>query len=252
MKTCIFSAVHDLDSSQLSVFCNSIRCNGYQGDVIITGYGLTGKWETLFRNNDIEFRLGEPLGHFDRQRWGWHIPYISQYDHVFACDCKDVVIQSDLDGFWRDGLHVTEEAANVGDEQTNTHYVKVAHGDEVFERVKNTPAINGGTVWGDSRAMLALCHEISNMQKYRGADQGLLIGLIRERLVQATIHPNREKIWTLALEGYRGFGIPLLPLEHQFIGDRLATPEGHIPDVIHQYNRFPDLISEFEAIYGTY
>ena len=251
MKTCIFSSVYDLDSTQMAIFCNSIRRNGYQGDVIITGYGLTGNWDRMFRNNDIEFRLGEPLSHFDRQRWGWYIPYISRYDYVFGCDCKDVVIQSDLDGLWIDGLHITEEAANVGDEQTNTHYVKIAHGYEVFGRIRNTRALNGGTVWGNQDAMLDYCHQMANSD-YRGTDQGVMTGLVREGILNAIVHPNRERVWTLALEGYRGYGIPLLPLEHQFIGDKMATLGGHVPDVIHQYNRFPELIERFQDIYGLH
>src|SRR3989304_3563871 len=250
IKTCIFSAALHLDAKDLAIFCNSIRRNGYQGDVVMVGNGLTGDADKLFSQNDIQFRVGEELQtHLDRGRWGWYIPHISDYDFVFGCDSRDVVIQGDLADFWQDGLHVTEEAANVGDEETNTHYITVAHGQAVFERAKNMRAINGGTVWGDSVSMLAYCQE--QMKGYRGTDQGVLIGLVREGILKATIHPNREQIWTLALEGFRGRALPQLPLDYQFVDGKMATPEGHVPNVIHQYNRFLELVGLFTELYGA-
>jgi hypothetical protein len=233
----------------MSVFLHSIRRNGYQGDIVIIGNGLRGDFSTLFIANDVEYYEAEPEGCFSIGRWKRYLPHIPRYDYVFCCDTTDVVIQSDLDGLWVDGVHVTEESANVGDEGTNTHYVRIAHGDAIFERIKNTKIINGGTVWGNRDSMLEYCREIISPQ-YRGTDQGILIGLAREGIINATIHTNRESVWTLALEGYTGYGIPLKPLEHQFIDGKLATLEGHIPDVVHQYNRFPSLVQKFTELYA--
>lgn len=247
MKTCILGIAFGMDKSSLCVFVNSARRNGYDGDIVLLGDVVSDDTRRYFVDTGVDFRGGyERPAPFFRGRWPLYISVLREgWDSVLIADSRDVVFQETP--VWESGLNVTEESAAIWQEGYNTEWIRKPWGDDVFERIKHYPILCAGTVWGDPDSLMRLCEFIRD---HDSMDQGSLNYAARERVLPATIYPNGEKVWTLGLEGYDFVKQDMVGFPPMFVRYKLVLPDYHVPPIVHQYDRHPNLVTMFKELYG--
>lgn len=243
MKICVATcAIGGYDWNRMSVFFSSLRGTGYDGPIII----FTDHFDVHTQNRlrDVGTQIFDNVNRktgagFFVERWYYYADVLKSWEWVLFADVRDVLFQANPATLLGVGLHVTEEAATIGEEKvSNSAWVRHLQGDEGLALIANKTILCAGTVWGESNAIMPLAEEIKS--HHVGMDQGSLNWAIHTGMIPAVIHPNGEVVWTMGL---------CLWDKWEWDGAHISMADGHVPAIIHQYDRIPDMKQVIEARY---
>jgi len=171
---------------------------------------------------------------------------------ILFSDSRDVIFQGDP--FFEPlqaplEVYVEAENAPLRDHRFTRKWVERAFGQTAFEEIAERPALCAGTIVGERLAMMQLFAVLETILEIPreavsssfGADQAALNLAIHRQLVPAQILRNHQRVSTV--------GAALPPLIPTPAGP-YARPDGHVPPVLHQYDRHPDMLAHVEAQFG--
>lgn len=176
MKNLVIGVIDNLPWESVKPWAVSLRKTGFSGDVTIIGYRMDEPevrigcqefgFQLIVANEDdqghaIDYRRGG-LG-TQAFRWrNYHVwKYIQEtdqdYGFVALIDTSDVVFQRNPDDFFEGlkadapAVYLPSEGVLIDHEKWTGDLIKENFGEEVFERLKNFEACNGGTMFGTAK-----------------------------------------------------------------------------------------------------
>lgn len=167
----------------------------------------------------------------------------SQWERVMLVDTRDMIFQSDLSKFFQDDLlHCAKESIEVWqDVHFNSAGIKASWGEEVYQELAHKTVINSGSIWGGRDSVLNILNNMTNCGAAANCDQHSLIYSVYFRKVPAVLHENDGSwIWTIALTDITGY---------VFKDGLVYTPDGRVPAIVHQFDRFEELKNKIVGHY---
>lgn len=227
----ILTTIMQSNSDYSELFHNSLRKSGYCGRVRIVDQ-INGCKKQITSARYFEY-------------WKILIELIED-DQLILTDARDVIFQKNPEIFMpRSGLHVYQEDEMhcIGEENYNLNWIKMAYGNEVLKQLFYKPIICAGIIaggWDEVKEYnKILVNEIERLPDFTGADQAAHNYLIYSGKVNCTIHNNYDEVYTMCL----------VPPEAFKFKDGVINNGDNIPCMVHQYDRHPALVKEFNKLY---
>lgn len=245
--------------AELEPFVSSLRRTGYSGEIVFFVRSLSaGTRKKLAQAGVrcIDFDLTAPY----LDAYPFDLPRVTEkplplltlrfflyqsflrsqgdrYAHVLLADVRDVLFQKDPFAGAADGLSCFSERddISIAESPTNLRWVEEAFGHDAGTRIGARPILCAGTIMGTVPALLDLLAVFERVvfaqdRPEKVNDQGAYNYLIHENLAPHTIYRNDTgRVLTLALEN-------TIRMDES---GNVYDAAGHIPAVIHQYDRHP-------------
>jgi len=247
---------------QVRVFVESLRAMGYSGDVIMLvgllqwrlkaylsrhGVRTVPSWSTRKLHGPIHAYRFEKFARLLRGAAG-------RYDEVLVSDVRDVAFQKHpFADITSPACHFFLEAPpwTIGSEPTNRRWAKLFLSPDEAERIGPCRISCCGVVLGGAAAMSDYLTRLAaylralplKLRREGGADtvfHNKIAHLTRE--VAAVIVENNVHVATMGLETAASYRARTDGL--------IRTAKGHLPAILHQYDRIPELRPIVEAKYG--
>ena len=166
---------------------------------------------------------------------------------VMLADSRDIIFQGDAFTELSAPLVTGAEPTVVG---PRDRWIGLVYGEQGQQRLAGKQVYCSGFTLGDRTAIQAYVKQVCDemwthlpaMLFHRGLDQAIHIRLLHDGLLQARVMQNADgKIATISLEKPANLEI-----------DQTANAvrvHGHVPCVLHQYDRHPALIEFVQALY---
>jgi len=168
-----------------------------------------------------------------------------KYANILLADIRDVVFQRDPFEDYHGTLSGFQEALTIKEESYNSFWIKLAFGIETLERIGDNKICCAGTIMGSYEGIMNylecfletyIQHEIPT--NIFGIDQGVFNYIINsDKLKGVDINENGPRVLTISQQ-------TLSDIKYQ---DGKLYFKGHLPAVVHQYDRFPELVSYLET-----
>jgi len=250
----VIGLVTNYDFGKIAPFLNSLAATAYQGCVVlyvsnlsrdtlrtIQAYGVETRPAAAFLKRNMDQQLTRYLMYFD---------FLSGYKHalnfVMFSDVRDVIFQADPSGITQSktpGFHVFLESADVPIDRdgSNLRWLHDAYGQDVASIIGAMPICCSGITMGDHAGMLGYTgmmidemRQQSGGMRIRGVDQGIHNFILwMRRPALAVIHQNADHVLTLGVGTQASYGI---------VEDMVTAAAGHIPPIVHQWDRHPELV----------
>ncbi len=193
--------------------------------------------------------------HIVTRRFGYILSLLemqSGWSDVFACDVRDVMFQASPFATPLAAPLETYQEREIGalaDHSASRKWVRRAFGEAAFKRIASGEALCAGTIMGERTALAGLIRTMlqltliprSAVASAFGADQAAFILAVHDKMVDAAIIPNHQRVSTI------GAHLDALVIDDQH---RLVRPDGFIPPVIHQFDRDADFTAAVERQTG--
>lgn len=265
----ILGAVRGYTAYQLRPFLMSLGLSGFQGKLILYTSGVGSDVSDLLKACGVgELAAGAdpvfaelPVNH---ARYSMYQAVLQRharaFDYVMFTDVRDVLFQRDPFAFdLDDRLCAFEEDASVciGACPFNSTWVRTAFPDDVFLQMETKPILCSGTTMGPSELMLqyvdAMVAHLERMRRDRpevirvleGLDQGIHNYLLHSNTWhgKVRIFPNEQgPVMTF---GHKNPETVLFNEDGQVINEA-----GAVLNVLHQYDRHPELTARLLARYS--
>jgi len=163
-----------------------------------------------------------------------YLSTLSPDEPCVLCDSRDVVFQAKPK--WRiEGLQLHQEASRacIGGSSINALWVYQLFGQSRLEQLKYNPIINCGIISGSAGVLSRLLHDIAalgNDKCHPAQDQGIVNHLVYGK------YRNTSTFFTNETG-------PVLHCSYLVVGEFiedsgiLVRADGHIPTIVHQYDR---------------
>ena len=258
----VIGAAYKYGVDQVRVFVESLRATGYSGDVIMLTGRLQWRLKAYLRRHGVRpfphwstRRLHGPIQAHRFERFAKVLAGAAgRYDQVLVSDVKDVLFQrhpfADVSG---PGCRFYLEAApwTFATEPTNRRWAKLFLTADEFAAVGPCRVSCCGVVLGDAANMADYLARLAGylqalpweLKREGGADtifHNRMAHLTHE--VPGTIVENDVHVATMGISP---------PGTYVAGADGLIrTADGHLPAILHQYDRLPDLAPIVAAKYG--
>ena len=257
----VIGAAYKYGPDQVRVFVESLRAAGYAGDVIMLVGRLQWRLKGHLRRHGVRAfphwstrRLHGPIQAHRFERFAKVLEHAAgRYDQVVVSDVKDVLFQrhpfADVRG---PGCRFYLEAApwTIATEPTNQRWAKLFLSTEEFAAISPCRVSCCGVVLGDAASVAQYLARLAGylqalppeLRREGGADtifHNKMVHLTRE--VPGTIVENDEHVATVGISP---------PGTYVAGADGLIrTADGHLPAILHQYDRLPDVARFVAAKY---
>jgi hypothetical protein len=258
----VIGAAYKYGVDQVRVFVESLRATGYAGDVIMLTGRLQWRLKAYLRRHDVQpfplwstRRMHGPIQAYRFERFASVLQReASRYDQVVVADVKDVLFQrhpfADVTGL---GCRFYLEAApwTFATEPTNRRWAKLFLSAEEFAAIGPCRVSCCGVVLGDAANVADYLARLAGylqtlpweLKREGGADtvfHNRMAHLTHE--VAGTIVENDVHVATMGISppGTYAAGADGL----------IRTADGHVPAILHQYDRLPDIAPIVAAKYG--
>ncbi|CAF1458171.1 unnamed protein product [Rotaria magnacalcarata] len=199
------------------------------------------------------------------QRWTIFSSYLQTlqnegkaFDNVFICDVSDTVFQANVFKHMNtmgDGLYVFLEDIHfrISEQKINANWIKACYGQQMLQQIGNKSISCSGTVLGSWPAIITYLSAMAAQFLTRsraclrivGNDQGVHNFIIYNGLIPDT------KIYLMPHEtGFVGtLALPKWLKRNKF--GYILNSRSEIYAVVHQINRSPQLLAQFNRVYQT-
>lgn len=234
-------------------FIHSLR-NVYSGDVVLFVSNLSLALTTLCNTHNIITRTPPPTTlSIVIQRFVSYASVCKDYTVCFATDFRDVFFQADpFQTIPPYDLIFSEEFSKVKIETCpyNSKWIKGCYGASVIARIGDNPPICAGTIMGTPHGFhiltAALLREIESTYKITGCvgktiDQGYVNYLYYTKQLNCSVvaQPRGQGIVNTV-----GYITPRSSITNYIRYDGyVKNTDNSISPVVHQYDRFPELVS---------
>lgn len=269
MKDLIIGVIDNLPWERVLPWAVSLQKSGFTGDVVILGYRMDEEEVRegchkfgFILHHAIEDDHGQPIDHsrggLETQAFRWRNYHVWKYlqetgrDYGFVAliDTSDVVFQRNPDDFFEGlksevrGVYLPSEGVLIEHEKWTARLIKENFGEEVFERLKNFEACNGGTMFGTAKEFAEF-----NLELFRMVRDVDVIGIDQPAMnLLADSFPTVKRLpvsagWACQcgtmLDPIK-IGFPLV-CNKPFIRNGVAYCREKPFVLFHQYTRDPDL-----------
>lgn len=251
-------------AAELAPFVTSLRGTGYQGEIVLLGFGMTAETRRFLDRHGVrvlpflsvaampmsmnsarmirylEILLGEALAGAEGHDW------------IMLSDVRDVIFQHDPFAGLGTGeiLFCLESDRTLGSCPINANWTRLAFGPEVLREFADRPVSCAGTLFARPAALVSyLLHmtraiaETRPETRHSGIDQAIHNVILNRGLVAGTrALPNGEVVLTVPADAEARYAVDAA-------GDILA-PSGAVPAVVHQYDRNPALLRHVRERFG--
>jgi hypothetical protein len=258
----VIGLVTNYDFGKIAPFLNSLASTAYQGCVVlyvnnlsrdtlraIQAYGVETRPAAAFLKRNMDQQLTRYLMYFD---------FLSGYKHalnfVMFSDVRDVIFQADPSSLTQSKtpeFHVFLESEDVPIDRdgSNLRWLHDAYGQDVASVIGAMPICCSGITIGDHAGMLSYTgmmidemRQQSGGMRIRGVDQGIHNFILwMRRPALAVIHKNADHVLTLGVGTKGSYGVA---------EDMVTAAAGHIPPIVHQWDRHPELVQLVERKFG--
>jgi hypothetical protein len=204
-----------------------------------------------YKHRDKGFSpMFENLYHCQTSRYAFYYNFLNQrhYEKILLTDVRDVIFQSDPFNGFHDELAVFNESQTITikDEEFNRDWIKKGFGENAFAELADKKIYCSGTIMGSYKGImnflevfLMACIDYSIPFNFKGIDQGVFNYLIHTgKLNGIRKHDNGDIIFTACPEA-----VPRCEYENGMLAF-----EGKTPSLVHQYDRFPELVNFFNRV----
>ena len=245
------------------VFVESLRDCGYSGDVTLLVRPYQWRLKSYLASRGVktfhDHSMREIGGPIYARRFFRFADYLREhgdrYDQVLVADVRDVAFQkhpfTDIAPqtchFFLENVRFT-----IGSEKINSKWARLFLKPDEAEKIRTCRISCCGVTLGDARLMTAYVnHLVAAMRalpwwvrRRKGADTAFhnrILHLTRE--VPAIAVENNLHVATMCLEPQADYRLDQ--------ASRVVTIDGHMPAILHQYDRHPALREAIEARYAA-
>lgn len=244
---------------QVRVFVESLRQVGYGGDIAMLVGPLQFRLKSYLRRFGVRpisslstRKLHGPIHAYRFERFAEIVGGVAgRYDQILVSDVRDVLFQKHpFDGIGAKGCQFYLEGHNrlIAEEPVNIAWMRTFLPPEEVARIGGCRVSCCGVVLGDATAMTEYLRRIARylhdlplrLRREGGADtvfHNRMAHLTRE--VDGVLVENNIHVATMGLEGAEAYRI----------GDDglIRTAAGHLPAILHQYDRIPSIRASVES-----
>ena len=192
---------------------------------------------------DVRFVLYEE---FLRDRW-------DKYNMILSTDIRDVFIQKDVFKYYEKYKSFLGLAIEDGDltEKSNKRWLTRIYGNDIYEAIKHERVICCGTIWGTADKFYEMSYDMAKELKAKYPlnifvhDQPVLNYFVYylKKYKDFIIYSNNSgPVMTIGCSHRENISIDS--------DGNLLNYKGEIPALIHQYDRFPDILKKIKKKYG--
>lgn len=247
--------------AQVRIFVESLRGCGYAGDVVMLVGWAQWRLEAYLRRHGVRTvaswstrKLHGPIHAYRFEKFARLVrAQAGRYDQVMVSDVRDVVFQrhpfagvtSPACQFYLEGAGWT-----IGSEPTNRRWARTFLAPEQVEAIGPCRITCCGVVLGGIAAMTAYLERLAaylhalplRLRREGGADtvfHNLMAHLTHE--VDGLLVENNLHVATMGLEPPDAYAVGPDGL--------IRTADGHVPAILHQYDRLPAVLAAVKARY---
>lgn len=260
------SITSDLTWDKCKFWVNSLNQSGYSGDKLIIIFGDNRELEQKFEQNNFEvisLRKLEPNEHVCVVRFYVYYAILQdrkeKYDFIITTDVTDVIFQKDPSKYVYFSLidsistkHIISSSENIRykDEVWGANNMRLAFGEEVYEKLKDISIYNAGVMAGKTEAMSDLFFSIYSLCTGKqqhvpgggGSDQAaynVLLSTIPYKLI--TRYVSHDSGWACQVgtvaDPYKDYSRVNIEANPKFENGMVKTSSGIDYFIVHQYNR---------------
>ena len=280
MKDLIIGCTTNYDWSKLKYWVNSINKSGFQGDKVMVAFNID--YETIEKLSKAGFQVilpGKPNDNTQRYEYQSSLPvHVERFVHIYnylqshdtyrfviTTDVKDVVFQKDPTkylGMELPGakLMFASESMLYKDEPWGNQNLMETFGPFFHERFKDNIIYNVGVLAGRGDSMRDLCAMIFAMSVNRPipiVDQSTFNFMISQEPYKSVArYMTSEEGWACQLgttadpsklEQFKPFLLEPSPI---MVDGEVATSDGKVFTIVHQYDRVPEWKKVIEEKYN--
>lgn len=287
MKDLVISAVSEYGWDKLKYWVNSLNRSGYNGYKAVIAFNIKDDTISKLIENGFEVWLASEKrnsnndGYHFADNLTYQVPTFRHFfywkflkdrkdiRYVISTDISDVVFQTNPTEWINDHLEDSDfdiqlmyqsEGLLYKDESWGNENFQHCFGPDIYERVKNTPIYNAGSMAGDHKTFvdfsLNVALVVNNAQHNPTPDQAAVnLVLSLEPYRQITQYNNHDINWaceagtTVDPSKIEGFRPNLLCPEPKWDGEFVYNSKGQKYCMVHQYNRVPEWKSSIEKKY---
>jgi hypothetical protein len=255
----VLGAAVGMKVEQVRFFIESLRAAGYSGSIVMLVGPTDFSLAAYLRAQGVEprrvwfvRRLHGPIHAYRYELFARYLQEFGErYDAVLVSDVRDVVFQAHpFAGMMNQDCHFFLEGAarTIGNEPTNMLYMQLFLTPAEIEALAPHRISCCGVVLGGMPAMGAYLDRMSarlravplSVRRKIGADtafHNLMAHVTHE--VPAVIVENNALVATMGIE----------PASRYLVGadGRIRTRDGHLPAILHQYDRLPEILAPVAA-----
>jgi hypothetical protein len=259
----VLGAAVGYDVSQVRIFIESLRANGYGGDIVMLVGPFQFALRSYLRSRGVSpitawyiRRIHGPIFTYRFELLGAHLRrHAKHYDQALIADVRDVVFQRHpFDGVSDRSCHFFLEAAGwtIGRETLNIGWMQTFLTPDQVTQLRDRPISCCGVSLGGIAAMTAYLDRMTaylqsvplRIRRRHGADtafHNLMAHLTHE--VDCTLVRNNQHVATMGLEPAATYAADA--------DGRIRTDQGEVPAILHQYDRIPHVRDAVEARYAV-
>jgi len=245
-------------TDQMAVFVNSCRKFNNADVVMLVETDITEQKFNWLKQNNVDIIYGTFItslsGWINDKRYLKYIDFLlesgDKYDNIFLTDVRDVVFQGNIFSNNLNGLHVFFEDSNetCGSEKWNYNILKIAYGENIANDLFNENILCSGTTVGNFKNILEyVWFQVKELEKCKAfntnidmtIDQATHNFLLHTNMLDHIKHENGDIVATLQNTS---------PEKIMIRGDQLFVYD-KLPAVVHQYDRYPELVEFFNRLY---
>ena len=259
----VLGAAVGMSVEQVRIFVESLRLAGYSGPVVMLIGPTDFKLAAYLRAQGVEpkrvwfvRRLHGPIHAYRFELFARYLrQYGERYDEVLISDVRDVVFQAHpFNAMMSKDCHFFLEGAakTIGNEPTNILYMQLFLAPAEVEAIAAHRISCCGVLLGGTQAIVAYLERMTArlravplpVRRKIGADtafHNLIAHVTRE--VPAVIVENNVLVATMGIE----------PAARYLVGadGRIRTRDGHLPAILHQYDRLDEIRVPVEARFAS-
>lgn len=259
----VLGAAVGMSVEQVRIFIESLRLAGYTGPVVMLIGPTDFKLAAYLRAQGVEpkrvwfvRRLHGPIHAYRFELFARYLQqYGERYDEVLISDVRDVVFQAHpFNAMMSKDCHFFLEGAakTIGNEPTNILYMQLFLAPAEVEAIAAHRISCCGVLLGGTQAIVAYLERMTArlravplpVRRKIGADtafHNLIAHVTRE--VPAVIVENNVLVATMGIE----------PAARYLVGadGRIRTRDGHLPAILHQYDRLDEIRVPVEARFAS-
>jgi hypothetical protein len=262
LRRAVFGTAVGYDAPKVGTFIKSLRSVGYSGDVVLLIGPTQFRLRTYLHNRGVKTvpvwcirRIHGPIFTYRFEILADYLRrHAHRYSQVLLSDVRDVVFQRHpFEGITERGCHFFLEASDrtIGSEPSNLRWMQTFLTPREVDELRDRRISCCGVSLGDTQSMLKYLDHVAaylrsvplKIRRRHGADTAFhnLIAHFDDNVDRVIVENNRH-VATMGIE----------PPSTYLVGpdNRVRTRDGHVPAILHQYDRLPEIGPAIEALYS--
>ncbi|MET0182662.1 MAG: hypothetical protein ABW199_07240 [Caulobacterales bacterium] len=262
-RNLIMGMIYRYSVPKIAVFFESLKATGYSGDIVMVVAQIPDDMKAYLIARGVKLihkpQMALWKSSMQSQRYLFYRDYlknrVADYDYVMLSDVRDVCFQANpFEGLTSRKIQyfIESEGVTIGEEEHNAWWCRKLMKPEDQAIMTSSPIICSGVIIGGAKEVVRYLdifrqefRKLTPRRRMRigGGDQTIhqCIAHVRKN-VDGEIIRNHERVATMGTASRESY---------VFNGDKLVmSGSGHMPPVLHQYDRHPDISDTLERTYS--